>query len=512
MGQPGYRRSRPGRWHDEETSATFIHRPISQFLLRVAVLAVPLLLALPAAASAAPRLEGVMLHSLWWDSSAADMDRELDLARDAGASAVRVDVQWSSLETGGKGARSGWYLDKLDRFMAGAERRGMKVIAMLWSTPCWASTAPETLRQGCAGAWWERGVDSYPPRNASDYADVAAFVAGRYGSTLAALEVWNEPNLSEGTFWKAPNKPAAYAALLRAAYPAVKAADPDVAVLAGALAFADRPFLEALYAEGIQGSYDGISLHPYNEWRHPGDRWREEWRKYAFVPGLEWIRAAQERVGDRTPLWITEFGWTACRDGGWCVSEAQQAEYIRAAFHILGGLDFVEAAIVYNLRDKGTDGGKESNWGVVRRDFSPKPSYAALAAALRGEPFAPAPLRPASAAPRAGSSPPRAARGMRRWTRPTRHRPVRLRMRRRHGVVFATGSGPARRRLRLRISRCPARRAMWVRVSHAGRFRRRLGRVAQLRRCWVSVRLPVRSARPDRRTRAAARGRVTRPL
>jgi hypothetical protein len=455
-----------------------------------------------------------MLHSLWWESSAADMDRELDLARWAGASAVRVDVQWSSLETGGKGTRSSWYLDKLDRFMAGAERRGLKVIAMLWSTPCWASTAPDAVRQGCEGEWWQRGVDSYPPRHASDYADVAAFVARRYGPTLAALEVWNEPNLDEGTFWKAPDKPAAYAALLRAAYPAVKAADPDVAVLAGALAFADRPFLERLYAAGIQGSYDGISVHPYNEWRHPGDRWRPEWRKYTFLPGLEWVRAAQEQVGDRAPLWITEFGWTACREGGWCVSEAQQAEYLRGAFHILDGLAFVEAAIVYNLRDKGIDPGKESNWGVVRRDFSPKPAYAALTASLRGEPFVPAAVgsdiatQPPTARPGVAAVRRLVHRGRR---RPARHRPVRLRMRQRHGVVFATGSGPARRRLRLRISRCDARRAMWVRAGRRGHFRRRLGRVARLRHCWVSVRLPDRSAglAPSPR---AVRGIQQRPL
>jgi hypothetical protein len=453
----------------------------------------------------------MMLHSLWWDSSAADMDRELDLALFAGATAVRVDVQWSSLETGGKGTRSGWYLDKLDRFMAGAERRGLRVIAVLWSTPCWASTAPDAVRQNCEGEWWQRGVDRYPPRNASDYADVAAFVARRYGSTLAALEVWNEPNLDEGTFWKAHDKPAAYAALLRAAYPAVKAANTDVAVLAGALAFADRSFLEALYAEGIQGSYDGISLHPYNEWRHPGDRWRPEWRKYTFLPGLEWIRAAQQQVGDRAPLWITEFGWTACREGGWCVSEAQQAEYLRAAFHILEGLDFVEAAIVYNLRDKGTDAGKESNWGVVRRDFSPKPAYAALTASLRGEPLAP--VGPGTGTQPASTGRPRAAavRGLRHGGPRARHRPVRLRMRQRHGVVFATGSGPARRRLRLRISRCDARRAMWVRVGREGHFTRRLGRVGRLKRCWVSVRLPARSAGRSRSARAVRGGRQ-RPL
>ena len=43
--------------------------------------------------------------------------------------------------------------------------------------------APAGVKQGCAGAWWDRGVDRYLPVNASDYADALAFVVRhRYGA------------------------------------------------------------------------------------------------------------------------------------------------------------------------------------------------------------------------------------------------------------------------------------------------------------------------------------------
>lgn len=334
-----------------------------------------------------PTYRGVQLHSLWSDSTYADMDRELDLVRESGSNVVRLDVVWGSLEIDGKGRYSEDYVEKLDRFMRGANTRGIKVLVVLWSSPCWASSAPDDLKQGCTGAWWAREVGNYPPRDARDYADTARWLTGRYGTKLAALEVWNEPNLTQpGNSWQAANKAAAYAGLLKAAYPAAKAGDPSVPVLAGALSFADRPFLDALYREGIQGFYDGISIHPYNEWRDPSDRWQSQWKQYTFLPGLEWIREGQLLAGDSKPIWITEFGWTTAQQSSerWGVTEPQQADYVRNAFAILDGRDYVEAAVVYNLRDKGTDPSDfESNFGLVNRDYTPKPAFWAMQAALR---------------------------------------------------------------------------------------------------------------------------------
>jgi len=437
--------------------------PYARALASIATVALLALLAFAAPAAAAPEYRGVMLHSLWSDSSEADMDRELDLARGAGANVVRVDVVWGSLETGGKGQYSPWYVQKLDRFMAGANARGMKVIATLWSSPCWASTAPPAVKQGCSGDWWDREVGSYPPADAADYGDAAHFITSRYGTKLAALEVWNEPNLETGYFWKAQDKAGAYANLLKAAYPRAKAGNAQVPVLAGSLAFADRPFLDQLNAHGINDFHDGISIHPYNEWRHPADRWKDEWKRYSLLAGTEWVRQGQQAVGDNEPIWLTEFGWTTGSSSGWKVTEAQQARFVGAGFGVLAAVPYVRAAVVYNLREKGTDpASHEDNFGLVNRDFTPKPAYAALRTALGGAP------------------------AKRRKRRPL----VSVRVRRVGRSSLAVGRAPRRSRLGIRVWHCGHRnRLLRSRASRLGRFTRRVGFTRRLRGCRLTVRL-----------------------
>ena len=310
------------------------------------------------------------------------MKRDLDLTARAGANVARVDIGWASLEEAGKGKRSRWYVRRLDHFMAAAKTRGIKVIATLVGSPCWASTAPRVLKRGCRGAWWERGVEIYPPRRATDYGDAARFIAKRYGSRLAALEIWNEPNLED---YFASRRPAAdYARLVKAGYRGSKRGDRSVPVLAGSLAWSDVPFLEKLWRRGIRGHYDGISIHPYNEGRAPASTSPEEDEQYSFLHGPRSVHAAQRATGDETDLWLTEFGWSSCADGAWCVGESQQASYVKQAFELLESEPHVRAATVYNLRERGDDPvDREDNYGLVNLDFSPKPAYGALRSALR---------------------------------------------------------------------------------------------------------------------------------
>jgi O-glycosyl hydrolase len=337
----------------------------------LAGLIVVALLATASDASAARiPLRGVVLDALWSGTSDRDMRRELAVSRSAGSNVVRVDVTWSSLETDGKNQLSSWYVRRLDEFMAGARRHGLKVIATLWSTPCWASSAPSSLKDGCAGAWWDRGVTVYPPNNAADYADAARFITRRYGTKLAALEIWNEPNLGYDLFWKASDKAGAYAALVKAAYPAAKAGNRSVPVLAGALVRPDIRFLRTLYADGIKGYYDGISIHPYGI--------------ELTRPKLDAFHAAQRRAGDRSPLWVTEFGAPVGNFTGWRVSLTKQAADIKNAFATLRRLRYVRAATLYSLRDTRNDPSDfTATFGVLYHNFSRKPSWAALVAGLR---------------------------------------------------------------------------------------------------------------------------------
>jgi len=381
---------------------------LSGLLQRAAVVAVTAVAATMApglftteAQAASPQLYGVQLHSLWSENTAADVDRQLDLLDRLGATTARVDVGWSSLMTDGPGQISTWYRDRLDSLVAKASARGLRLIVTLAETPCWASSAPESLKLGCVGAWWDRDVTRYPPTRAADYGDAAAWVAARYGSRIAALEVWNEPNHPDPAWARllSADQATAYAALVKAAYPAVKQVAPTLPLLAGAISFGDVAFVEALYARGLKGFYDGLSIHPYNEWRAPGSPHDPQWAKYDLVMGTEAVHNTMLAHGDLSPMWITETGWTTCVVGSSkpCVTEAQQAAYLEATLPIVQGWSFVRALVFYGLRNKGTDArNSEHMYGMVRQDYSEKPAVAAVSRAFRAATTASVPPTPSA--------------------------------------------------------------------------------------------------------------------
>jgi len=438
------------------------------------------LLCFPAGA-AAQQAVGAQLHPLWSNTSQADFDRELDMLKQAGANTARIDLSWASLETEGRGQRSQWFVDKTDTFLDHAQARGIKVIATLWATPCWASSAPADLRQGCAGAWWDRRVDRYAPTAPSDYADAAQWVARRWGGRLHALEIWNEPNEADHSFLRSPDPAASYAAIVKSAYPAVKAVAPGLPVLAGATSFNDRAFIARLYELGLRGNHDGISIHPYSENRDPDLTRGPGMEKWTFRQGVAWIRELMVANGDGAKgLWLTELGWSTCTaNNGWCVPEAKQAEYVADSVRIAREWSYVKAMVVYNLRDKSSNpGSREGQFGLVRRDFTPKPAYAALAGALGA---GGGPSRPS------GSLKRRPALQLVRLGRAVKHnRRVRLRLR----CVAGAGRscrGMVRMAARTRASSTRLRRTH-SKASGPRRFGLRPGRSA-----WVSVRLSRRA-------------------
>ena len=336
--------------------------------------------AAPATAQSGP-LEGVQLHPLWNGVSPREADRELRIARSAGSDLVRVDVAWSSLELEGKRRWSPGYSRRLDLFLANARSRGLRVIAVLNETPCWASRAPRTLRRGCTGEWWNRGVTRYPPRRARDYADAAVHVARRWGDDLTALEIWNEPNAPN--FLNSPDQPLDYARLVRSSYRRVKRAAPRLTVLAGGMALSDGRFLIDLYERGrIRGHYDAISYHPYTEGADPAVAEHERGVEWSFIDGTAWMHDIMLEHGDpRGELWATEAGVSTCNptfDSG-CVSEQTQAQHVASYLRVARRFPYLRSMVIYNLRDKGTGTrDREDRFGLVRRDLSPKPALRAF--------------------------------------------------------------------------------------------------------------------------------------
>jgi hypothetical protein len=329
---------------------------------------------------------GVQVHVLWDSVSRAEMVEQLDAAKASGATVVRVDVGWSTLEKNRKGEFDRAYLAKIDTVIRTLERRRLKPLLVLVGTPCWASSAPPPLKRSCSGEWWKRGVDRFPPRAATDYANAMVRLARRYRERVAAWEIWNEPNTVD--FWRPAPSARAYAALVRATYARVKAASPRSMVLAGSLAGADAAFTRALYAHGIRDHFDAYSIHPYA----PSPDWRGD-AKQSYTSGVPAIRAATLAWRDARPLWLTEVGWNTSAVRGapfWRsgVSEATQATYLTRAFALLKRWPYVRVAVWYVERDRNADPFDYlGNFGLERYDGTRKPSFAAMqraAAALGG--------------------------------------------------------------------------------------------------------------------------------
>jgi polysaccharide biosynthesis protein PslG len=336
------------------------HRRLAA-LLAVAALAAPV-----ASAHAAPGLlGGVNIPGIGRTANLSEADRSIQDAAKLHAHVVRVDFSWAALQPKGP-AFDPLTLAYADRVVEDASRAGIKLVATVEGTPCWASSAPAALLKHCARDR-SGGASAWPPRNPATYAAVLSALVQRYGTKLAAIEVWNEPDQANEDYFAGPNKAQNYAQLLRAAYQAVKAANPGVLVLGGSLVGSNGAFLKALYAAGIKGYYDGLSVHYY----------------HLTLASLRSIREVQLAGGDSKPLWLDEFGWTSCwphrkiEQEQACVTRRTQALNLRDTIREMARAPYVAAAMVYKLQDS-----RAEDFGALSAGGAHKPSFAALSEAF----------------------------------------------------------------------------------------------------------------------------------
>jgi polysaccharide biosynthesis protein PslG len=336
--------------------------------LRKVALALGAALVLPAAfagATTAQPLGGINLAGLGASSTPAGADAEFATALSLHAKAIRIEVPWPVLQPDGPGALNPGPLPYLDRLLDDAAKHGVTVIALVDVTPCWASSAPAQLRAECTPGM-RSAANSWPPANPGDFAALVGALAARYGNRLTAIEVWNEPDQANEKYFAGPEKAQRYAALLRAAYTAIKQADPSIQVLGGSLVGSDGIFLRKLYAAGIQGYYDGFAVHFYT----------------LTLAALREFRAAQLAAGDSKPLWLDEFGWSSCypqliQEEQACVTAGVQAQNITSIFRSLARTPYVAADTLYKLRDSGN-----SDFGVLAQNGVHKLAFGALAGVL----------------------------------------------------------------------------------------------------------------------------------
>jgi hypothetical protein len=296
-----------------------------------------------------------------------------DLAHDAGATSSRTVFNWRDTEREPGVLR----LDGYDKIYSESLARGIRPIFTLAFAPRWA---------WAAGVNCAEGADCrYPPAPERDSAwrRIVTTIVNRYPD-LAALEIWNEPNLSK--FWHGGVDPVRYTSLLTQAYSAAKEAGSPIPVLGGSLApnfeysptlgMAYRTFLTKMYASGAKGSMDGLAVHPY-----PADI--DFWLSYKV---LTETREVRDDAGDSaTPLWLTEFGVSTSdyQSQNYVFDPPTQGTMLVALINRFSSMSDVRGMFVHTLVTPtyADPGSTERGYGVVGAEptLIPKPAYCALA-------------------------------------------------------------------------------------------------------------------------------------
>lgn len=330
------------------------------------------------------------------------IQRGLAMIREMGAPWVVEFLPWAYMEP-----RKGQYdWRSAERIMQHANRQGIQLIARLGFVPDWARLDPNA--QPTTFTYLDR--DRY-----ADFAEFAAAFAAHFRGQVRHIIVWNEPNLAS-EWGMRPVDPAGYVEMLRVVYPAIRQANPDVVVLAGALAPTLEPpgsaqglndliYLERMYEalnaqsadqssianrqSSIQNPGSKIESRPYDAWAvhtygrtaphdEPPAPDRINFRR------AELLREIMVRNGDEdVPVYITESGWNDDPRWVFAVTPARRIAYTLGAWdyarqhwpwaRCVAVWVFKHPAPAYNYRDRYT---------FVTPSLEPLPIYEEVKKAL----------------------------------------------------------------------------------------------------------------------------------
>lgn len=305
------------------------------------------------------------------NESASVQLQQLEQMKAMGVTSIRLDAGWAWVEP----TAGSYDWSALDQVISSINQVGFSIDLIIDQCPSWAGVP------SADGSGWAQ------PASAATFATYAAAVAARYGSKgVKYFEIWNEPNINN--FWVPAPDPAAYTADLKAAYSAIKQVDPSATVISGGLSPATntattidpRTFLEDMYSDGAEGSFDGLGDHPYSYPLIPDDD--ESWSGWSQMsqtsPSLRSIMAAN---GDSAKkIWITEFG--APTTGSNSVGEAGQTAALTQALSQAQGFSWLGSFYIYTWADLASEPEIDNGFGLLTDDNTEKPAYEAVAAAL----------------------------------------------------------------------------------------------------------------------------------
>ncbi|MCG3209132.1 MAG: hypothetical protein FOGNACKC_02751 [Anaerolineae bacterium] len=302
---------------------------------------------------------------------------------------IKFQMAWKDVESKPNDFSWGMWDEIINAYSA----NGIRVLLSIPKAPDWARPFDD-----------DKSVEG-PPADPDQYARFVALVAERYRGRVQAIEVWNEQNLWYEAGGAGRIDPAKYVDLLQRSYRAIKAANPDMIVVSGALTPAgnvgdlakdDVEYLQGMYAAGAKGYFDALGAHPsgYNcpalgDWRTVADAqanfrgpFENRHHSWCFRGTMEGYREVMVANGDGDKAIVpTEFGWAVsgnpqpgyeyARDN----TPEEQAQWIVEAYQLAKQWGWVGPMFLWNLDYGETAKGTElANFSILNT-----PAFEALA-------------------------------------------------------------------------------------------------------------------------------------
>ncbi|HEY5912307.1 MAG TPA: hypothetical protein VJA21_17025 [Verrucomicrobiae bacterium] len=282
----------------------------------------------------------------------------------AGVNRVRDRLLWGEIETAkGKFTPTTRYDDSA----FAQSRAGLEVLQVMHRSPEWAAKVPSR----------------FPP-DLRDAYDFYQEVARRWRNEVTAFEPWNEADISAF----GGHTGSEMASFQKACWLGLKAGNPSVTACLNVFALHNRAQLEDLRDNEAWPYFDTFNLHHYA----PFDEYPQ-------------LYADFRAVSAGRPLWVSECALPVKWAGDPVLQEPTEADSRILAERVLKtfvcSLHEGSAATFYFLLPHYVEG--QTQFGILRKDLTPRPGYVALAAAGRllanARPLGR--LKPAAAAARA---------------------------------------------------------------------------------------------------------------
>ncbi len=320
--------------------------------------------AVPVRNSVGPSDFGVCTH-IGGTSNTSLQAPYLNLVKLAGFSRVRDNVYWTTIEPT---AGAYTFPANYENYVNTAYSLGLKPLLILGT--------------GNGSAYPGFDSNGLPNTTTSQtaFGNYAKQCVLHYGAKVKQWEIWNEPAAEYST----------YSSMLLSAYPAIKGADSTATVIScaggGAGGGAGGNFISGIHAAGTAfDDQDGYSTHPYMSpsdpdlgYSAPGSPLNGQRANVSSVWGWDktYISGHPKSNGVSLSYWVTEIGW-ACVN---TVTDSLQAAYLARTFLLSREKNIAQGVFIYDFVNDGTSTtNSELNFGLLRNDWSPKPSYSAMA-------------------------------------------------------------------------------------------------------------------------------------